>query len=360
VPAPSTTAFLVLPILPNTPSLATLGFATLGLLLGSVPAGLPAQIPSAQELGWSPEGLRQVEAFTDSIGTAAFLLVTDGTVVASRGATTVPFRAHSIRKSLLSALVGIAVQEGEVDTTATLAALGINDRELLTPEERSATVLQLLQSRSGVYHPAASETEEARATRPARGSHTAGSHWYYNNWDFNVLGTIYAGGRGQTVGDAFRDRIVGPLGMQDFDVGRDFRHQLEPHLSRHLAYKFRLSARDLARFGRLYLQDGRWRGRTVLPPGWVAESTRAHSTTGQPGSKGGYGLMWWVTADGPGGLPDGSFTASGSGGQRLTILPGLRTVVVHLMDTDRQVGPRIGTSTWDELLRRLMAARTPG
>jgi CubicO group peptidase (beta-lactamase class C family) len=320
---------------------------------------MEVQRAEAQTLGWSTAGLDDVRAFVDSIGTAAFLLVTDGTVVASWGSPNVPFRAHSIRKSLLSALIGIAIDDGELDTMSTLAELGINDWELLTEGERSATVLQLLQSRSGVYHLAASETDEARATRPERGSHQAGDYWYYNNWDFNALGTIYSSARGQTIGDAFRDQIARPLGMADFDADRDFRYQLEPQHSRHPAYKFRLSARDLARFGQLYLQGGRWRGRQLIPSSWVVESTRAHSTTGQSGTKSGYGLMWWVTVDGEHGLPPGSFTASGAGGQRLTVIPSEQTVVVHLMDTNREGGPRIGTSTYDELLRRLMSARNP-
>ncbi len=321
----------------------------------AVPHGAGAQPEGA----WSEEGLEAVRSFSDSIGTAAFLLLTNGAVEASWGNIAKPFRAHSIRKSLLSALVGISVTAGELDLDITLGELGINDRELLTDAERTATVLDLLRSRSGVYHPAASETVEARSTRPPRGSHPPGSHWYYNNWDFNALGTIYASARGQTVGDAFRDRIARPLGMQDYDEDRDFRYQLEPHLSRHPAYKFRLSARDLARFGQLFLQRGHWDGATVVPETWITESTRVHSHTGDSGTKSGYGLMWWVVATDRAGLPQGSFTASGSGGQRLTVIPQLQTVVVHLMDTDVEGGPRIGTSTYDALLRRLMEARVP-
>lgn len=188
------------------------------LLLLTSSRGLEAQADAA----WSVAGLEAVREFTDSIGTAAFLLVSNGTVVASWGDVSRPLRAHSIRKSLLSALIGVALERGELDLDTTLDGLGINDRELLTDLERSATTLQLLQSRSGVYHPAASETAEARSTRPRRGSHAPGSHWYYNNWDFNALGTIYASARGQTVGDAFRDWIARPLGMQDYDEDRDF------------------------------------------------------------------------------------------------------------------------------------------
>jgi CubicO group peptidase (beta-lactamase class C family) len=123
-----------------------------------------------------------------------------------------------------------------------------------------------------------------------------------------------------------------------------------------------MSARDLARFGLLYLREGRWEERQILPASWVRESTRARTVTGRLGTKSGYGYMWWVTA--PGGvlpdarLPVGSFTASGSGGQRLTVIPTLDTVVVHLMNTDREGAPRVGTDDWNEFLEMLLAART--
>ncbi len=84
-----------------------------------------------------------------------------------------------------------------------------------------------------------------------------------------------------------------------------------------------------------------------------------YSQTSQSGTKSGYGLMWWVTANGDHGLPVGSYTASGSRDQRLTIIPSIDTVVVHLMDTNQRGGPRIGTSKYNQLVSKIMAARIP-
>ena len=53
---------------------------------------------------------------------------------------------------------------------------------------------------------------------------------------------------------------------------------------------------------------------------------------------------------------EGSFTASGTGGQRLTVIPGIRTIVVNLMNTD-EPGPRIGSTEWDNLIDKVMSAR---
>ena len=58
------------------------------------------------------------------------------------------------------------------------------------------------------------------------------------------------------------------------------------------------------------------------------------------------------------GIPDGSFTASGNGGQRLTVIPSIETIVVNLMNTDVP-GPRIGSDQWDAIMATVMAARRP-
>ena len=60
----------------------------------------------------------------------------------------------------------------------------------LTLEEKEATVRDLLVARSGVYHIAQEEAPAMAAARPKRNSHPHGTFWYYNNWDFNALGTI--------------------------------------------------------------------------------------------------------------------------------------------------------------------------
>ncbi len=163
----------------------------------------------------------------------------------------------------------------------------------LSDAEKQATVRQLLQARSGVYHVALYETEGERRRRPDRGSHAPGTFWYYNNWDFNVLGTLYERAAGLSIFDAFQARIATPIGMQDYRPA-DGRY-VTGDASAFPAYPFHMSARDLARFGLLYLHDGRWQDRQVVPAAWVAESTTAWSRT-QLHS--GYGYLWWT------GFPD--------------------------------------------------------
>lgn len=202
-----------------------------------------------------------------------------------------------------------------------------------------------------------------RETRPPRGSHAPGTFWYYNNWDFNVLGTIYRRTTGEDIFQAIGARIATPIGMQDYRPSDGQYYVEEP--SAHPGYIFRISARDLARFGLLYLHRGRWRDQQLIPASWVEASLRSYSVTGELGSratKSGYGFMWWIQAsarDHPElGIPDGTFTASGSGGQRLTVIPSIKTVVVNLMNTDVP-GPRIDSDQWDTILATVLSARRP-
>ncbi|MEJ2639433.1 MAG: serine hydrolase, partial [Desulfosarcinaceae bacterium] len=167
--------------------------------------------------GWSPETLAEARGVAAAIGSAAVMVVDRGAVIAAWGDITRKYRCHSMRKSLINALYGIATARGRIDLEASLAQLGIDDHPpALTDIEKRAIVRDLLASRSGIYHLALSESPEMKARRPARYSHLPGTFWYYNNWDFNALGTIYERVTGSGVFDAFEEQIARPTGMQDF------------------------------------------------------------------------------------------------------------------------------------------------
>jgi CubicO group peptidase (beta-lactamase class C family) len=305
----------------------------------------------AARLGWSVKKLASAEALMRQLGSTSLMIVQRGEVVAAWGDTTRRVRVASVRKSILSALYGLAVAEGKINLEATLAELEIDDKPpSLTAEEKRAKVRDLLQARSGVYHEATSETEDQTERRPDRGSHPPGTFWYYNNWDFNALGSIYRKLTGEDIFVAVERRIASPIGMQDFSAA-DGRYALRRASSSiHPAYHMNMSARDLARFGLLFLNQGQWNGRQVIPKEWVAESTRSYSVSNR---KIGYGYMWWVsdgefhyrTRFGP-----GSYSARGYGGQLILVAPHHDLVIVHLTEAyqaDRQYG---------EILARIMAA----
>jgi CubicO group peptidase (beta-lactamase class C family) len=91
-----------------------------------------------------------------------------GAIQSEGGDPSRPVLVRSVRKSILSLLYGIEVERGSVRLTDSLADLGIDDHDTLSVKESSATVEDLLMSRSGISHVAAAETETMKATRPAR------------------------------------------------------------------------------------------------------------------------------------------------------------------------------------------------
>ena len=299
-------------------------------------AGLETVSPEAA--GWSTEKLEAARRFADTINSAAVMVLYDGRILVSWGNVARKYKVHSIRKPFLGALFGIYAGRGKIDLDATLEELGIDDiPPSLTREEKHATVRDLLKSRSGVYHEAAAETEDMSASRPARGSHQAGTFFYYNNWDFNALGTIFEKLTGTKIFEAFKAEIADPIGMEDFSV-EDCAYAYEETKSRHPAYNFRMSARDMARFGLLYLRKGNWNGRQVVPASWVEESTKAYSSVSEEMGVG-YGLLWNVVRPGS---PfsnmlfdgQGAFFHTGVGIHALSVLPAQKLVYVYRYDTD--------------------------
>lgn len=180
-------------------------------------------------------------------------------------------------------------------------------------------------------------------TRPERGSHAHGTFFYYNNWDFNVLGTIFEKQTGKKIFEAFKEEIADPIGMQDFLLS-DGRYQYERKKSKHPAYHFRMTARDMARFGLLYQNKGKYGDLQVIPSEWIAESTTLYSINNLDGD--GYGYMWSIIPEEVG-LGNG-FYHTGTGVHLLAVLPDTKLVLVHRVDTDRDFD-----ITWNEI-RQLM------
>lgn len=200
-----------------------------------------------------------------------------------------------------------------------------------------------------------------KSNRPPRGSAKLGERFWYNNWDFNTLGVIFEQESGKRVFEAFERRLATPLGMEDFRL-KDTLYELAPSSSQHPAHAFRMSARDLARVGQLFLQRGKWDGRQLIPEAWIRESTKMHSDVGRGR---GYGYMWWVYP--AGGFPADTnlkrlnavdkFAAIGTGGQMILVLPKEELVIVHRGDTDHGRTKMSGGDIW-RLAEQIVGAKS--
>jgi CubicO group peptidase (beta-lactamase class C family) len=306
-------------------------------------------------LGWSIEKIATAREYTRAYDPTAVMIVQDGKVLASWGDVAHKANIRSARKTLLSALYGIGVAEGTIALDKTLGALGIDDRApSLSESEKQATIRDLLMMRSGVYHAAAYEGPGIAERRPRRGSHPPGGFWYYNNWDVNTLGVIYEKLVRSSVFENFENRIAKPIGMEDLTES-DGAAVFDPS-SDYPAYTFRLTVRDLARFGWLFLNRGLWSADQIIPAEWIDESTRpwSRAETGLD-----YGYLWWVLRDEATlGHPSlaGAYMALGYGGQAVAVVPLLGLVVAQLIDVPEGQERIGGPQEFVELLHLIASA----
>ena len=295
---------------------------------GPGPAFAQQQTPILPDIATDKNGpagdrLETIWGLARSLGSTSLIILHQGRTILDRGDTVKKTSSHSLRKSLMNALIGRAVDQGLIDLDLSLADLGIDDRQPLSATEKQATVKDLLMSKSGVFLPAAAESDEMKRNRPPRHAHLPGTHFFYNNWDFNALGTIFSKATGRSIGGAFGDWIAGPLGMEDFRI-EDVHLSWDP-ASIHPAYPFYVTTRDLAKFGQLYLQEGQWQGQRIIPAQWIKESTSAYTCFEDMI---GYGYLWWTY------FKDGFFGA-GFGGQYLVVIPSRDLVIVNRVDSGR-------------------------
>lgn len=279
------------------------------------------------DVGFSKANLAQIESFCDSVNSKALMIVRHGKVVGSWGDISRRYKCHSMRKSLLNALYGVYVKKGIIDINKSLAELGIDDKIELTDTEKTAKIRDLLETRSGIYLQAA--LEEKDTWHPKRGSHLPGTFQYYNNWDFNVLGSIFIKVTEKDIFKEFYNQIAKPIGMQDYRP-IDGAYEYEDY-SIHPGYPFKMSTRDLARFGQLFLQNGQWSGKEIIDKEWIMESTTPYTTASDMGNGAtGYGYLWWLQE-----RPNEPkrYFALGWGEQYLGIFPDLDLVIVIRSDS---------------------------
>ena len=276
--------------------------------------------------------------------TRAVVVVQDGWVIAERYASGIrpemPLIGWSMSKSITHALFGLAIQEGLLDQKRPPTV-----PEWRNPEDprREITVDQLLRMNSGLafkedtgtlnsdlVRMLTQEADMARfaASKPLKKK--PGKKWKYSSGTTNILSRIlrHAINDDQRYWNFPSEKLFAPLGMTTAVLESDNSGTL---VGSSLVWA---SARDWARFGQLYLDDGRWNSKQLLPRGWVS-----HARTASRGSKGGYGAHWWLSrrksrAD----LPQDSFSAEGYQGQLLLVAPSHRAVIARLGQTPKKPG----------------------
>ncbi|HEY2796752.1 MAG TPA: serine hydrolase [Thermoanaerobaculia bacterium] len=239
---------------------------------------------------------------------------------------------QSISKSVTSALIGIAIGRGEIPGVGAKVMPYFADFRIpadpLGFRERM-TLADVLTMRTGIRwdEETAAYTDPANNCAAMEGSEDwvryvleqpmaaePGKTFVYNSGATELLSYLLAKATREPADDYAKERLFGPLGIRDFYWKRTPKGLADTEGGLYLA------PRDLAKIGQLYMQDGIWEGKRILPEGWVKASTTSATPTSEKSF--GYGYQWWIRPDA------GAYAAWGYGGQFLFVVPRLDLIAI--------------------------------
>jgi CubicO group peptidase (beta-lactamase class C family) len=339
-------------------------------------AAAPTSEGEAARLG--SEIAERIESFVDPSTNAplrplrAVILEVDGHTVLERyyrGSSSDTSNVFSVTASVVGTLIGIALSDGSLQSVdQTLGELLPSGAADMEPEEAAITLRQLLTmtaglpaGHTGVLHdPGGGDLLLATDTAPWLRSadwvrsilaepleQPPGEGFAYSHASSHLLSAILTEAVGTSVLDYARAKLFDPLGITSRPAadlvaieGNEAAYERAdftwPHDPQGVLAGFgwlKMTARDMAALGQLYLDGGRWDGKQVVPTAWVdaatKEQVRAKSILE------GYGYHWWVTT--AGGRP--AYAAIGFGGQLIEVVPDLRLVAVFSADMTEPDAP---------------------
>jgi CubicO group peptidase (beta-lactamase class C family) len=298
----------------------------------------PAEVPSNLRTlryasGSGEEVAAPLDAFLDSTGSTAFLVLRDDRLLVERYANGSAHEAtqtsFSTAKSVGSTLVGIAIGEGLIG--------GVDDPIVrYLPELRGrgldrVRIGHLLNMASGLAYDGGGsggmpwqddartyyDPDLRRLALTVRPAVEPSTRWEYNNYHPLLVGLILERATGRSVSAYMSEKLWQPMGAEapaswSLDSQHGGFEKMESGINARAA--------DFARFGRLFLKGGEQNGRQVVPRAWVQTAT--HPIAGSPTRN--YGYFWWLDTDRP-----GRYYAAGHYGQFIYVAPDRDAVVVR-------------------------------
>ncbi|HEV2328626.1 MAG TPA: serine hydrolase [Verrucomicrobiae bacterium] len=318
---------------------------------------LPRSTPEAQ--GISSEAIVQFVQAADKINTLhSFMLVRHGYVIANAWwkpeAPNKPHVLWSLSKSFNSTAIGLAIAEGKLSLDDHILKFFPADAPPDPSENlKAVTVRDLLTMSSG------------QQTEPQRGPdgptvkeflahpfvYKPGTHFLYNTMGAYTLSAIVTKVTGQTTLEYLKPRLFEPLGIENP------RWDASPEGNSLGGYGLYLCTEDIAKFGQLYLQKGKWNGRQLIPQKWVEEATskqirndgEGHSKIGIDWQQG-YGFQFWRCTH-------NAFRGDGAHGQLCVVIPDKDAVIAITADTGNFSGEM--NAIWTHLYPALQSAPWP-
>ena len=315
---------------------------------------LPRSTPEAQ--GVSSAAIRAfVEAADQQVDTMhSFMLLRHGKVVAEGWwkpeAADKPHVLHSLSKSFNSTAVGLAVAEGKLSVDDPVLKFFPEDAPAEPSKNLKAMrVRDLLTMNTGHQtEPKFSRESPWVKTFLAHPvEHKPGAHFLYNTAGSYTLSAIVTKVTGQTVLDYLKPRLFEPLGIANPEWGSS------PEGNTFGGFGLKICTEDIAKFGQLFLQKGKWNGKQLVPAAWVEQATAKQVSNGSDPTKDwdqGYGFQFWRCRH-------GAYRGDGAFGQLCIVLPEQDAVVAITADTkDMQAELNI---VWDKLLPAFQSAPLP-
>jgi CubicO group peptidase (beta-lactamase class C family) len=285
---------------------------------------------------------RSTEKFLEETQTTSFVVLKDDTLLFEEY-----YRGNdehskaivwSVSKSITSALFGIAVQEGFIGSVNETVTDYVP--ELTKSGYNNVRIKDVLQMSSGVefnedYGKFNSDINKlgryfalnkplVKFINSLQQEKTPGTFNHYSSMDTQVLGMIIVAATGKTLSEYVEAKLWKPLGMESNAAWLKDGSGMETAFG-----GFNATARDLARFGRLYLNEGNWDGEQIINKDWIIASKTPDAPHLQPGPNPasnydlGYGYQWWIPEN-----SDGEFMAIGVYGQAIYIYPKYKIVIV--------------------------------
>ncbi|MEO6000306.1 MAG: serine hydrolase [Chitinophagaceae bacterium] len=326
------------------------------LFTGYFPISLPYASPESK--GVSSKGITNFiqAANASGIDWHSFMLVRHGHVVAEGWwkpfEPTFKHTLYSLSKSFTSSAIGLLVKEGKLKVDEPVISF-FKDEIPATPDEnlKKMKIKSLLTMNTGHAEdtmPKLRESNKSWTTTFLEQSvkFEPGSHFLYNTGATYMLGAIVHKVTGETLEKYLAPRLFQPLEITGYDW------EVSPQGLNTAGYGLRVKTEDIAKFGQLYLQKGKWNGNEILTEDWVDEATR-YETKSQEGNGDwsvGYGYQFWR-------CKPGGYRADGAFGQFCFILPEQDAVMVitgESFNTQKSM-----TIVWDTILPAMQANALP-
>jgi CubicO group peptidase (beta-lactamase class C family) len=235
---------------------------------------------------------------------------------------------RSISKSVTSAMIGIAIEEGYIESVQQNVLDFYPEIAQETKDEylRDLTIEHLLTMSAGFSTDTLPNFDGRDSSFDAveyilthsNVMRKPGETFFYDSGMPHVLSAIIQKTSGLTLEAYAQKNLFGPLGITDFGW------QSDPQGITAGYSGLSLRPSDTAKFGYLYLHNGKWNGEQIVPTEWVQASTTRHVETKglmNAAEDDGYGYYWWIDSF-------GGYSAHGHGGQYVFVLPGLDMIVV--------------------------------